>query len=50
MIIKIHNNINTKNKNFLNNNKKKMNKILYKLKFNLYTKTYHKMKKENKFK
>jgi len=48
MIIKIHNSIKTKNKNFLTHKNKEMNKILYKIKFNLNTKTIHKMKKENK--
>jgi len=50
MIIKIHNRIKTKNKNFLNNNQKEMNKIRYKIKFNLKTKKIYKIKRENKFK
>jgi len=40
----------TKNNNFLKNYKKEMNKIQYKVKFNLNTKTINKMKKEKKFK
>jgi len=48
-MIKIHNNIRTNNKNFLNNNKKEMNKMRFK-KFNLNSKTIYKTKKENKFK
>jgi len=50
MIIKIHNRIKTKNKNILNNNQKEINKIWYKIKFNLHTKNIKKLKKENKFK
>jgi len=51
MIIKIYNSIKTKNKNFLNNNKKEINKTRYKIKFNLNTiRVIYKMKKENKFK
>jgi len=44
MIIKIHNSIKTKNANILNNNKKKINKIQYKIKLNLNTKNINKLK------
>jgi len=50
MIIKIHNSIKTNNKNFLNNNMKEIKKSGFKIKFNINTKTIHKMKKVNKFK
>jgi len=48
MIIKINNSIKMNNKNLLNNNKKEINKIRYKIRFNFNTKTIHKMKKDNK--
>jgi len=46
----MHNSIKTNHKNFIKNNMREMNKIRYKIKFNLNTKTIHKMKKVNKFK
>jgi len=43
MIFKTLNSIKINIKNFLNNNKKDIYKILYKIKFNFNTKNIHKM-------